>query len=67
MAIIRKNDLKKMNKTEMQNKLKELKLELAKAGVSANKASAKTKELKRTVARLLTILNKPKSGELKTK
>jgi len=67
MAIIRKNDLKKMNKTEMQNKLKELKLELAKAGVSANKASAKTKELKITVARLLTILNKPKSGELKTK
>ena len=31
MAIIRKSDLKKMNRTEMEAKIKEIKMELIKA------------------------------------
>jgi len=62
MAIIRKKELKGMNKEEMENKVNELKLELTKANVTANRATAKTKEIKRTIARLNTF-NKPRKEE----
>lgn len=65
MKILKFEDIKKMNRKEIQEKLKELKFELAKAGVTANKANAKTKEIKRVVARLLTFNSDKK--ELKTK
>lgn len=55
MAILRTKDILKMSKEEKMTKLNELKLELVKANVTANKSKAKTKELKRTVARLLTL------------
>jgi len=56
MAVIRKSELKKMNKEEAEKKLQELRLELVKARVSASKnASSKTKEIKRAIARILTL------------
>jgi ribosomal protein L29 len=60
MAIIRKNELKKLSEKEMNEKLIELKMELVKAGVTANKTHAKTKELKRTISRILTAMNAKK-------
>jgi len=61
MALIRNSDIVKMNEKERADKLKELKLELIKANVTANKTNAKTREIKRTIARLLT-LNSQKGG-----
>ena len=64
MAIIKKSELRSMNDKAKEEKIKELKLELVKAAVTANKTNAKTKELKRTIARLLT---KKISQEVKPK
>ena len=55
MALLRSDEIRKMNKKDREGKLEELKLELVKANVTANKASAKTKEIKRAIARLITI------------
>ena len=57
MALIRKQDLKKMSKQEKETKLKELKHELVRSKVTAHKATSKTKEIKRTIARILTFNN----------
>ncbi|MBS3071802.1 hypothetical protein J4408_02325 [Candidatus Pacearchaeota archaeon] len=66
MALIRKRDLQKMNAKERESKMLELKLELIKSGVTANKTNAQTKELKRAFARLLT-LNRIDRGEAQNK
>ena len=56
MAIIRKNELKKLSKKELEEKLKELKIALVKANVPANKSGKnKIKEIKKTIARILTL------------
>jgi ribosomal protein L29 len=55
MALLRAKDIHKMNKEDRKEKLREIRFELVKAGVTANKAKAKTKELKRALSRLLTI------------
>ena len=57
MALIRKSDLKKMSPPERITKLKELRLEIVTANVTAKKATAKTKEIKRAIARLTTLMN----------
>jgi len=54
MAILKTKDIKTMTKDEREAKIKELQLELAKGNVTANRANAKTKELKRALARLFT-------------
>ncbi len=55
MAVLRKKEIKGMSEKERQEKLKELKIELIKKYVPANKAGKiKTKEIKKAVARLLT-------------
>ena len=54
MALIRAKDAAKMSKQEREKKVKELKFELSKANVTANKTNAKTKEIKRAIARLYT-------------
>jgi len=59
MAIIKLSEMKKMDSKSKIEKIKELKLELMKSNVTANKTNAKTKEIKRTIARLIT-LNTPK-------
>ena len=60
-------DIEKMSGKERMEKFKDLKMELVRANVSANRTSSKTKELKRAISRLLTMrINKTsKEGELK--
>jgi len=54
MAILKSKDILKMDKKSRQSKLKDLKMELIKANVTANKTNAKTKEIKKAIARLMT-------------
>ncbi len=54
MAIIRAKDAAKLDKAEAESKLKNLRMELIKSSVTANKSNAKTKEIKRAIARLIT-------------
>ena len=54
MALLRYKDISKMDAKERESKLKDLKFELVKANVTANKQTAKTKEIKRAIARLFT-------------
>jgi ribosomal protein L29 len=67
MALLKAKDVAKMNAKDRESKLADLKMELVKAGVVANKQKAKTKEIKRAIARILTFNNVEKSKELKTK
>jgi len=57
MAVLRAKDVAKMDEKERKKKLTELKMELIKASVAANKTNAKTKEIKKAIARLLTVNN----------
>lgn len=51
-------EIKKMKKDERANKMKELKLELIKSKInSAKTGSSKTKQIKKMIARILTINN----------
>jgi len=43
-----------MDKKTRESKLKDLKMELIKANVTANKTNAKTKEIKKAIARIMT-------------
>ncbi len=62
MVILRNKEIKKMTSVEAEKKLKELKLELVKSrGNSSKSANTKIKEIKKTIAKILTI-NKPKEG-----
>jgi ribosomal protein L29 len=60
MAILKNQDIKNMSEKEINEKLKELKLELIKANVTANKSGGKIKirEIRRTIAKLLTLKGK---------
>lgn len=59
MAVLKNKDIKSMGEKELQTKLEELKLELIKKNMNANKLSKiKTKEIKKAIARILTIKNK---------
>ena len=55
MALLKIKDAVKMTEKERKEKLKDLKFELVKSNVTANKAGAKTKEIKRAISRLMTI------------
>ena len=54
MALIKVTEIKKMDAKSREDKIKELRLELVKSNVTANKSGAKTKEIKRALARLIT-------------
>ena len=54
MTILKVKDIVKMDKKSRESKLKDLKMELIKANVTANKTNAKTKEIKKAIARLMT-------------
>jgi len=55
MASLKPKDIQKMSKGDKEKKLKELKLELIKSKVGTSKVgSSKTKEIKKTIARILT-------------
>lgn len=66
MALLRTKDALKMTEKDREDKLKELKMELVRSGVTANKANAKTKEIKRAISRLIT-LNKSAKEALNKK
>ncbi|MBU1136438.1 MAG: 50S ribosomal protein L29 [Nanoarchaeota archaeon] len=56
MAVLKTKDIKNMTKQEKENKLKELQLELIKKNVPANKSNKiKAKEIKKAIARILTL------------
>jgi ribosomal protein L29 len=56
MAIIRAKDIGKMSKKEREEKIMELKAELIKNKIEAGKGGKlKAKEIKKTIARLLTL------------
>jgi ribosomal protein L29 len=61
MAVLKFKEIKSMDKKSRESKLKELKMELIKANVSANKTNAKTKEIKKAIARILTLNTEEKS------
>ena len=52
---IKIKDLKRMNKEERERKLQELKMELIKSGVASQKSNSKVKEIKKMIARILTL------------
>jgi len=57
-------DLEKLTKNEREKKLKELKMELAKA--NASKTGTKTKQIKKIIARIHTV-NTSKTGGVEKK
>jgi len=54
MALLRYKDIKKMDKKELESKLRDLRFELIKASVTSQKQNAKTKEIKKAISRILT-------------
>lgn len=63
MAILKKRQMKELNKSDLTGRLKELRLELAKersqiavGGTSSN--PGRVSEIRRTIAKILTQLNK---------
>ena len=55
MAILKNEDISKMSEKEIQEKIKDLNMELVKDKISASKGGKlKTKEIKKTIARLHT-------------
>ena len=62
MANLKHTDAKKMNDKEREAKLKELKIELVRSNVTAQKSNAKHRQIKKSIARLLTISNSIKSN-----
>ena len=58
MATIKYSEIQKMSKEERAKKLKELQMELVKAKVNATKTgSAKAGQIKKIIARILTLNN----------
>jgi ribosomal protein L29 len=68
MSILKSKEIAKMNVKDMDEKMKELKMELLKARIAAKKGGkSNAKEIKRTVARLMTFKNKLNQVEGKVK
>ena len=66
MAILRAKEIAKMNEKEMDEKIKDLKMEQIKNKIEIGKGGKlKAKEIKRTIARLLTFNRLNKSIENK--
>jgi len=59
MAILKAKDISKMSEKERKEKIKELKVELIRNKLGKSKANAK--EIKKTIARLLTFNRLKKS------
>ncbi len=56
MTTLKASDIKKMTKDERNKKMEELRMELLKARVNASKTgNSKVKEIKRLMARIITI------------
>ena len=57
MTRLKSKDIKKMGNDEKMKKIEELKFELVKSKGNAQKGSSRAKEIKKTVARILTLNN----------
>ena len=55
MAVLKSKEIAKMSQKDRKEKLKELELELIKSNVAANKTKSRTKEIKKAIARVLSI------------
>jgi len=62
MSLLKYSELKKMDNKTREIKLKELKVELSRANVAANKTNSKTKEIKKAISRILTVINAERAG-----
>jgi len=54
MAILKYKEIKAMSKASKEEKIKELKIELLKASANNKKSNINPKEIKKTIARILT-------------
>ncbi len=68
MAILRKTEIRKMDEKEMDKRLTELQLEMAKerANISIGAtvvSPGRIKEIRKTIARILTIKNQKKNSK----
>jgi len=63
MAFLKIEDIKKMSKTELVSKLQELRFELVKAQLPTSKTHAKTTEIRKAIARVLTIAKMKQEGK----
>lgn len=63
MALLKAEDIKKMSKDEITSKLSELRLELVKAQLPTSKTRAKTTEIRKAIARCLTIAKMKQEGK----
>lgn len=66
MAILRTDEIRNMSEEELDEKMKDLKLELSKEKGKTDMGSfpenpGRIKEIKRTIAKILTILNERRS------
>jgi large subunit ribosomal protein L29 len=57
MTRLKAKEIQKMNKEEKMKRIEELKMELVKSRVNEAKGSSKSKEIKKTIARILTLNN----------
>lgn len=60
MAIIRQKEIKGYSKEDLKKRLNELRLESVKMAKPSHGSSVKTREVKRTIARILTQMNMSK-------
>jgi ribosomal protein L29 len=67
MAILKAKEITKMSPKDITDKIKDLKMELIRANVAANRTNSKTKEIKRAISRLKTISKTSKEAKLKQK
>lgn len=68
MAILKSKDISKMPVNEIKEKLKELKNELIRERVKLTKGGkTRIREIKKTIARLLTFNRKTKDSKIKNK
>lgn len=66
MTLLRYSDITKMSQQDIDKRLSDLKTELIRSAVASQKSSAKTKEIKKAIARILTF-NKSAKEALKKK
>lgn len=68
MAKLKIKDIKNSSQEERMKKIEELKFELVKAKAGAMKSgTSKVKEIKKTIARILTLNNQNKNPEVEHK
>jgi len=64
MTRLKSKDITKMNSEEKMKKIEELRFELVKSKGNATKGSAKSKEIKKTIARILTLSKENKNSKV---